>query len=73
MVLLCWVHLEQIRNKIVKQIVYKKNNIPYVEIKAKGYDDRYNIIKKIVSLYLENGFTVDELQEVVNVEEKKLT
>lgn len=53
--------------------LYKKNNIPYVEIKARGYDDRYNIIKKIVSLYLENGFTVDELQEVVNVEEKKLT
>ena len=52
--------------------LYKKNNIPYVEIKAKGYDDRYNIIKKIVSLYLEDGLTVNELQEVVNAEEEKI-
>lgn len=46
--------------------LYKKNGIEYVEIKAESYEDRYNLCKLVVDLYLKDNYSNSELQEIVD-------
>lgn len=45
---------------------YDKNGIEYVEIKAKSYDDRYEISKALINYFMEHRTNTKELQEFVD-------
>ncbi|MDN6580857.1 MAG: multifunctional transcriptional regulator/nicotinamide-nucleotide adenylyltransferase/ribosylnicotinamide kinase NadR [Tetragenococcus koreensis] len=48
------------------KVLYEKNNIPYVEVKASSYYDRYELCKKIIKKYIEEDTSVDSLQLYVD-------
>lgn len=54
--------------QLLKEL-YDENGIKYVEIRAEDYDDRYNLCKLVVDLYLNFDLTVEELQEFVDKEQ----
>lgn len=57
--------------QLIKQL-YDENGIKYVEISAKNYDDRYNICKMVVDMYLTLDMSVEQLQQVVDDEQYTL-
>lgn len=51
--------------------LYKKNNIPYLEIKTSNYSQRYELCKMVTELYLHKNLPLDELQDIINTYEKE--
>lgn len=51
--------------------LYKKNNIPYVEVTASDYETRYEICKKIIEKYIFKDATADLLQMLVEKWERE--